>query len=129
MRDDAAPTPPIRILLAALPGLRASVVKSAIATQMDMQIVAEVRGQGAGDPVAASVDVVVTTSADSGVPGGYRRLLFDARHVPLVVLSPDGDRVEAYVRRVVREVSLTELVAVIREAARARLLEAGIDGS
>lgn len=110
---------PIRILLADLPGLLAGVVKSAVAMQTDMQIVAEVRGDPGtdGGPVATSIDVVVTTLSDSRVTVGYQGLLFADQHIPLVALSPDGERVEVYARRVVREVALHELVAVIRDVA------------
>ena len=86
---------PIRILLADLPGLLAGVVKSAVAAQVDMQIVPE-RGVAGIDSafVAVSIDVVVTTLSDSRVPARIQSLLFTDRHVPLVALSPDGERVE-----------------------------------
>ena len=120
MPDRPSDPRPIRILLAELPGLLAGVVRSAVEAQVDMQIVAEMRGVvgAAGVAGAASIDVVVTTLSGSQVPAAYQRVLFDHQHIPLVALSADGERVEVFARRVVRQVALHELVAVIRDVAR-----------
>ena len=122
MNEGSYDSLPIRVLLADLPGLLAGVVKSAVAMQPDMRIAGEVHtldGMCVA-PILAGIDVVVTTLSDSHVSAAYRDLLFDGQHVPLVALSPDGEQVEVFSRRVVRGVALAELVSVIRAVAHPR---------
>src|SRR5262245_16128582 len=111
------PTGEIRILLAEISGLMAEFVRAAIAKHSDMSIVAEV-------PVAddldraletARTDVVVTALSSPEVPATYRGLVFQIPSIAVVAISADRRRVEVYSGTVIREVTLEQLVGVIRD--------------
>jgi hypothetical protein len=113
-------SPPIRIILAEMPGIMGGVVRDAIKNQPDMGIVGEIT-QYADVTDSVSNDecdvVVARLSSGSRVPPAYQALLFGERPVPFIVLDPDGRRLQAYARSVRRQFAASELLAVIRRLA------------
>jgi hypothetical protein len=112
--------PPIRIVLAEMPGIMGGVVRDAIEGQPDMGIVGEITQHAdVTDSVSnGQCDVVVARLASgSRVPPAYQALLFGEKPVPFIVLDPDGRRFQAYARSVRRQFAAGELLAVIRKLA------------
>ena len=68
-RDETAP---IRILIAAMPALLASVVRDTLDAERDMVVVGQVDSIDEFTGRLESIDVVVTTSTPTGVPVGLR---------------------------------------------------------
>jgi hypothetical protein len=110
----------IRVVLAELPGLISDLVKRALLERPDIKVVREIGATcDPGEAVEAEdFDVVVTSIHGSAIPDRYQRLVFGPPHVAVVAISADGRRVEAYDRKVIREVGLEQLVDVIREVAQ-----------
>ena len=107
----------IKVLIAAMPGLLASVIRETLDAEPDMEVVGQVSSidQFAGG-FDHRVDVVVTTSTATGIPSELRPLLFAATPLPLVAVSMDGSRIDVYGRSVVHGQGLDGLTALIRDA-------------
>jgi len=105
----------IRIVLAEVPRLLADIIKSEISPRSDMAIVKEVHGGQNLDAVVTEADahVVVASLSSPIVPRDYQRLLFGSRSVALVTISADGRDAQVYTRKVIREVSVDQIVQAI----------------
>src|SRR5688500_2755894 len=110
----------IRVLLAEMPGLLAALVERAIAHEADMRAG---NAGGAVDTRRALLrepfDVVGTCSAAPDMPGKIQEMFVSESHIPILAISADGENVEVFGHRRIREVVPDSLVAVIREAALA----------
>ncbi len=108
----------IRVVLAGIPGLTASIVRQYVLGQADISIVGELRNAAELTALAHTqrIDVVVTTRTEEGVPASCQQMLFGDFAVPVIVIGADG-RLEIYDRRVLRESALDELLGEIRKVA------------
>jgi len=117
------PTRVLRILLAEVSGLTAEFLRTAIAKQPDMSIVAEIHNAGqlgrALDIVGA--DVVITALSSPEVPATYHGLVFQTPSIAVVAIGADRRRVEVYTGTVIHEVALERLVTVMRDLCAHRL--------
>lgn len=118
MANATLPENAIRVVLAGIPGLTASIVRQYVLGQADISIVGELRDATELTALARTqpIEVVVTTRADEGVPTPCQQLLFDEPAVPVIAIGTDG-RLEIYDRRVLREAALDELLGEIRKVA------------
>ena len=118
MANATLPENAIRVVLAGIPGLTASIVRQYVLGQADISIVGELRDATELTALARTqpIEVVVTTRADEGVPTPCPQLLFDEPAVPVIAIGTDG-RLEIYDRRVLREAALDELLGEIRKVA------------
>lgn len=106
----------IKVLIAGMPGLLASVVRETLDAEPDMEVVGQVNSIDQFVGGTARVDVVVTTSTADGIPDELRPLLFGTAPLPLVAVSADGNRIDVYGRSVAHEQGLDGLTGLIRDA-------------
>jgi hypothetical protein len=112
------PAGTIRVVLAGVPGLTASLIHRFLVDQSDIVILHEFRrADDLNDlPDGLGVDVVVTECTADGVPQACRRLLFGPSGVPVIAIGRDG-RLEIYDRRFIWESAMDDLLAEIRKIA------------
>jgi hypothetical protein len=118
MHDDhpTAPTA-IKVLLAGMPGLLASVVCHTVNEERDMAVVGQI---GSGEDLAGAlrqpVDVVVTAAPTPDLPPELQALLFGPAPLPIVTISLDGERVDVYGRSITHGGGIHGLATLIRDA-------------
>jgi len=96
----------IKVLIAEVPGLLASVVRNTVNEERDMTVVEQV----------GSADVVVTASPTSELGPRYQALLFGPAALPIVTISLDGKRIDVYGRSTTHGGGIEGLTGLIREA-------------
>jgi chemotaxis response regulator CheB len=110
---------PVRVLMAAMPGMLHDIIQDALAEQPALQIVAKLEP---GDDLDAAVerhevDIVAMSAVPSKQNAISEQMLFDHPRVRLLMLSPDG-RAASLCRLILHEVTINdvspqELVAAI----------------
>lgn len=107
----------IKVLIAAVPGLLASVVRRTVSEERDMTVVEQV---GSADELSAAlhrqVDVVVTASPTSELGPQFQALLFGPTPLPILTISLDGKRIDVYGRSTTHGGGIEGLTGLIREA-------------
>ena len=97
----------IKVLIAEVPALLASVVRHTVNEERDMTVVEQV---GPADELSAvlqrQVDVVVTASPTSEPGPRFQALLFGPKPLPIVTISLDGKRIDVYGRSTTRGAGL-----------------------
>jgi hypothetical protein len=107
----------IKVLIAGMPGLLASVVRETLDAEHDMKVVGQVATiDGLSGALRHPIDVVVTTSTATGVSDRLKALLFGPSPLPLVAISADGSRIDVYGRSVTHGQGLDGLTGLIRDA-------------
>jgi hypothetical protein len=96
----------IRVLIAEVPGLLASVVRHTVNEERDMTVVEQV----------GSADIVVTSSPTSELGPRFQALLFGPTPLPIVTISLDGKRIDVYGRATTHGGGIEGLTGLIREA-------------
>lgn len=107
----------IKVLIAGVPALLASVVRHTVNEERDMTVVEQV---GSADELSHAlhhpVDVVVTASPTAGLGPQFQALLFGPAPLPIVTISLDGERIDVYGRSITRGGGIEGLTGLIREA-------------
>ncbi|SEO53057.1 hypothetical protein SAMN02990966_02201 [Rhodospirillales bacterium URHD0017] len=107
----------IKVALAAVPQLLASVVRQAVEAERDMAIVAEVESSsGLADALTDRVDVIITARKGEELALPFRAALFGHRSIPIVAIGVDGTSIEIYSHSITRGYGLAGLIGLIREA-------------
>ena len=96
----------IKVVIAEVPGLLASVVRHTVNEERDMTVVEQVDG----------ADVVVTASPTTELGARFQALLFGPSPLPIVTLSLDGKRIDVYGRSITHGGGIEGLTGLIREA-------------
>lgn len=96
----------IKVVIAEVPGLLASVVRHTVNEERDMTVVEQV----------GSADVVVTASPSSELGPRFQALLFGPTPLPIVTISLDGKRIDVYGRSTTHGGGIEGLTGLIREA-------------
>jgi hypothetical protein len=117
----AAATPgsagPIRVVIAGVPGLLASIVHDTLTAEEDIVVVAQVAAANDLAAILAQpVDVVVTTASIGRMPPAMRGVLFGDTPVPVVAISADGRRMDVFSHAMVHDRGLRGLTDLVREA-------------
>ena len=111
---------PIRVLIAEVPALLASVVQHTLNGESDMTVVEQVGSAGELlEALRRPVDVVVTASPTSELRPQFQALLFGDTPLPIVTISLDGKRIDVYGRSITRGGGIEGLTGLIREAVAA----------
>jgi len=107
----------IKVLLAGVPALLASVVCHTVNEERDMAVVGQI---GSAEDLAGAlrqpVDVVVTAVPNPELQPVLQALLFGPEPVPIVTISFDGERVDVYDRSITRGGGIHGLTTLIRAA-------------
>lgn len=107
----------IRVVIAGVPGLLASIVCDILRGEADIEVVAQVASAGElEDVLGHNVDVVVTTAGVDALTPALRALLFGRVPVPVVAISADGRRIDVFGHTVRHDRGIDGLTELIREA-------------
>jgi len=107
----------IKVLIADVPALLASVVRHTVDGELDMMVVEQIgSADELTDAVQGTVDVVVTASPASEQAPEFQALLFGPSPLPIVTISPDGERIDVYGRSIIRGGGIEGLTGLIRDA-------------
>lgn len=108
---------PIRVVIAGVPGLLASIVHDTLTADEGIVVVAQV---ASADDLAATlaqpVDVIVTTASVARMAPAMRGVLFGDTPVPVVAISADGRRMDVFSHAMVHDRGLRDLTDLVREA-------------
>ena len=107
----------IRVLIAEVPALLASVVRHTLNGERDMTVVEQVgTASELSEALHRPVDIVVTASPTSELRPQFQALLFGDAPLPVVTISLDGKRIDVYGRSITRGGGIEGLTGLIREA-------------
>ena len=107
----------IKVLIAEVPALLASVVRHTVDGERDMRVVEQIgSARDLTQALHRPVDVVVTSSQTSELGPEFRALLFGPSPLPIVTISQDGERFDVYGRSITRGGGIEGLTELIRDA-------------